>query len=70
MKRYHTDDYAEYELPLMVETWSVDTDETVSERIIDHSCHSHRSWLGNHCFWAFRNGYGIVMHPLPEGSLK
>ena len=70
MKRYHTDNYAEYECPLMVETWSVDTDEKVSERVIDHSRHSHRSWLGKHCFWAFRNGHGIVARTLPKGSLK
>ena len=70
MKRYHTYDYAEYECPLMVETWSVDTDEKVSERVIDHSRHSHRFWLSKHCFLAFRNGHGIVARPLPKGSLK
>lgn len=70
MKLYHTEDNAEYELPLMVETWNVETDEKEAERVIDHSRHSHRSWLGKHCFWAFRNGRGIVTRPLTKGAAK
>ena len=56
--------YSEFELPLLVETWSVASDEKINYRVIDHANHDHRVWLGKHCFWAFRNGHGVVTKPL------
>lgn len=35
-----------------------------SEKIIDHASASDRKWLGNHCFWAMRNGRRVTSYPL------
>lgn len=51
-------------LPLLVETYLVEEDEPESSRLIDHNSHSDRVWLGNHIFWAFRNGRGVVTKPV------
>lgn len=34
-----------------------------SYKRIDHNNSSDRKWLGNHCFWAMRNGRKIVTYP-------
>lgn len=53
-------------LKIIVETWNVKTDEKEKEKIIDHNNSEDRTWLGKHCFWAFRNGRGIVTRPILE----
>jgi len=50
-------------LNLRVETWNVETDECESVKHIDHNNAEDRQWLGKHCFWAFRNGRGVVTRP-------
>ena len=51
-------------IPLKVITFKAGSDEIENERIIDHNNHSDRVWLGKHCYWAFRNGFGIETEPV------
>lgn len=50
-------------LKLRVETWNCATDECESVKTIDHNDANDRAWLGKHCYWAFRNGRGVVTRP-------
>lgn len=52
-------------LPLKVTTYRPGSEDVEFERVIDHSKHHDRVWLGKHCHWAFRNGYGVETEPLP-----
>lgn len=64
MKLYHTPDFAEYKMPLLVQTWTVGGDELESERVIDYARHSHRAWLAKHAHWAYSNERGLVTRPV------
>ena len=55
---------ADKPIPLKVITFKAGSDEIENERIIDHNNHSDRVWLGKHCYWAFRNGFGIETEPV------
>lgn len=56
----------EKRIPIRVTTYVPETDEIENERVIDHNNHSDRVWLGNHSFWAMRNGFGVDVEPLPD----
>ena len=51
-------------LYLAVITHNVETGEVEQRRVIDHSDHDARVWLGKHCFWAFRNKKAVTTAPL------
>lgn len=64
MKLYHSDDFARYRQPVLVQTWTMKGDELESERVIDYSRHSHKAWLAKHAFWAYANERGLVTRPV------
>jgi hypothetical protein len=51
-------------IPLKVITFKVGSVDIENERVIDHNSHSDRVWLGKHCYWAFRNGFGVETEPV------
>lgn len=49
-----------------VTTRPLDSDAPGKHVVIDHNVQEHRSWLGKHCFWAFRNGHSVTTYPTDE----
>lgn len=49
--------------PIEVITMNMVDHTEYDRRTIDHDNDSDRRWLGNHTYWAVRNGHGVQIAP-------